>query len=72
MNPQTLQSLAALFAAMAAFLGGMYLVMTRPLARALEDISDWLKRIETRLERIDGRLTELEKRVEGLEIKAWR
>jgi len=71
MNPQTLQSLAGLFASMAAFLGGMYLVVTRPLNSRMDDIVRTLGRIETHIEKIDERLAALEKKVEALEIKAW-
>lgn len=76
MNPQTLQSMAALFASMAAFLGGMYLVVTRPLGKRIDDlradIVPRIDRIEKRLDKIEERLTSLEKKVEALEIKAWR
>ena len=72
MNPQTIQSLAALFASMAAFLGGMYLVVTRPLGKRIDDVISRLDRIENRLDKIEERLTGLEKKVEALEIKAWR
>ncbi|HKD02241.1 MAG TPA: hypothetical protein VKB77_07435 [Terriglobales bacterium] len=76
MNPQTIPSLAALFASMAAFLGGMYLVVTRPLGKRIDDLRDGilprLDRIEKRLDKIEERLAALEKKVEALEIKAWR
>ena len=72
MTPVTIQSLAALFASMAAFLGGMYLVVTRPLAGRMDDISGRLTRIEDRLTKLEERLTAVEKKVDHLEIKAWR
>ena len=72
MNPQTIQSLAALFVSMAVFLGGMYLVVTRPLGKGIDGMVSTLDRIEQCLERIEDRLNGVEKKVEGLEIKAWR
>jgi len=72
MNPQTIQSLAALFASMAAFLGGMYLVVTRPLVGRMDDMKAGLNEINTKLTRIEDRLKEVEKKVDHLEIKAWR
>jgi F0F1-type ATP synthase membrane subunit b/b' len=76
MTPATIQSLAALFASMAAFLGGMYLVSTRPLMKRMDDMrrdfGERLTRIETRLDKIEERLTAVEKKVDALEIKAWR
>lgn len=72
MNPQLIQSLAALFASMAAFLGGMYLVVTRPLSRRLDDLSLRLGRIEDRLTGVETRLTSLERKVDVLELKAWK
>jgi len=81
---QTIQSLAALFASMAAFLGGMYLVVTRPLSKRITDLKDGLgkriddlrdgvlprlDRIEGKLAKIEERLTSLEKKVDMLEIK---
>jgi hypothetical protein len=76
MTVQTMQSLAALFASMAAFLGGMYLVVTRPLSKRIDDLKDGvlprLDRMESRLDKIEEHLTSLEKKVEILEIKAWK
>jgi len=76
MTPQTIQSLAALFASMAAFLGGMYLVVTRPLGKRIDDLKDGilprLTAIEERLQKIEDRLTTLERKVDVLEIKAWK
>jgi len=76
MNPQTIQSLAALFASMAAFLGGMYLVVTRPLGKRIDDLRHGvlprLDRIESRLEKLEERMAALERKVEALEIKAWK
>jgi hypothetical protein len=79
MNPQTIQSLAALFASMAAFLGGMYLVVTRPignsirsLEKRIDDIALRLDRMEGRLGKIEERLTGVERKVDALELKAWR
>jgi hypothetical protein len=54
----------------------MYLVVTRPLGKRIDDLRDGLSkrldRIESRLDKIEQRVAALEKRVEGLEIKAWR
>lgn len=72
MNPQIVQSLAALFASMAAFLGGMYLVVTRPLVKRIDDLIPRLDRIEKKLDKVEERLTTLERKVDSLEIKAWR
>jgi hypothetical protein len=72
-----LTSLAALFASMAAFLGGMYLVSTRPLMKRMDDLrrdfGERLTRIETRLDKIEERLTAVEKKVDAkieLEMQA--
>jgi hypothetical protein len=65
MNPQILQtvgSLAGLFAAMGAFLGGMYLVVTRPLLKRMDDIVARLARIEDKLDDHTERIVRLEER----------
>jgi len=72
MNPQTIQSLAALFASMAAFLGGMYLVVTRPLGKRIDDLRADMAELKTGQKSMLEKLTALEKKVEALEIKAWR
>ena len=61
----TLQSLAALFASLAAFLGGMYLVVTRPILGRLDDII-------ARLVRLEEKQGNLDKKVEVLEATKWR
>ena len=72
MTPQVVQSLAALFASMAAFLGGMYLVVTRPLIKRIDDLVPRLDRIEGKLDKVEERLAAVERKVDNLEIKAWR
>lgn len=72
MNPQTLQSLAALFASMAGFLGGMYLVVTRPLVKHIDDVKADLKEVKEELKEVKKGLADLEKKVDALEIKAWK
>ena len=72
MNPQwvqTISSMAALFAAMGAFIGGMYLTVTKPLNKRIDDLRT---DIVPRLDRIEERLVALERKVDALEIKAWR
>ena len=51
-NPQLWQAIAAVIAAYAALLGGLYAVITRPLQSQLTDIIRRLERIETKLAHI--------------------
>ena len=60
LNPQTLQALAAVVAAYAALLGGLYAVVTRPLQAQLSDIVRRLERIEAKLDNHESRITTLE------------
>jgi hypothetical protein len=63
-NPQIIQALAAVVAAYAALLGGLYAVVTRPIQAQLGDII-------VRLTRIENLLTDHEKRITTLETSRW-
>jgi hypothetical protein len=47
-NPQVWQAVAAVIAAYAALLGGLYAIVTRPIQSQLTDIIRRLERIETK------------------------
>lgn len=72
-NPQIWQAIAAIIAAFAALIGGLYAVVTRPLLAQmgtmqisihaqLDDIKQRLARIETKLDSHEQRITRLEER----------
>jgi hypothetical protein len=72
-DPQLWQAIAAIFAAYAATLGGIYAVVTRPLIFSqtsiqtqLTDIITRLGRIETKLDDHATRITRLEERTSPL------
>lgn len=61
-----LQTIAALIGAYAALMGGLYLVITRPIMARLDDIVRRLERIEAKLEDHAQRITRLEERTPPL------
>ncbi|HEY6345634.1 MAG TPA: hypothetical protein VIY49_29395 [Bryobacteraceae bacterium] len=68
-NPQVWQAIAAVIAAYAALLGGIYAVVTRPMMARMDamqaqiaDIIRPLERIETKLDDHSQRITRLEER----------
>jgi hypothetical protein len=65
-NPQLWQAIAAVIAAYAALLGGLYAVITRPLQSQLTDIIRRLERIETKLDDHSQRITRREERTSPL------
>lgn len=62
MNPQSWQAMAAMIAALAALLGGLYAIVTRPIQTQLSDIIHRLGRIEDKLDGHGERITRLEER----------
>lgn len=52
---------------MAALLGGLYAVVTRPLLSRMDDINRRLDRIELRLDRIDELLSKHDQRITRIE-----
>ena len=66
-NPQIWQAVAAVIAAYAALLGGLYAVVTRPIEGRLHDLSQRLDTIEQRLQKIEERLTDFGERIARLE-----
>jgi len=76
-NPQIWQAIAAVIAAYAALLGGLWAIVTRPLAAQmlgmqtsiqaqLTEIQARLLRIETKLDNHEQRITRLEERTSPL------
>jgi hypothetical protein len=65
-NPQLWQAIAAVIAAYAALLGGLYAVVTRPIQSPLTDIIRRLERIETKQDDHSQRITRLEERTPPL------
>jgi hypothetical protein len=65
-NPQVWQAIAAVIAAYAALLGGLYAIVTRPLQSQLTDIIRRLERIEIKLDDHSQRITRLEERTSPL------
>jgi hypothetical protein len=55
-----------------AFLGGLYLAVTRPLWKRINRLALGLDRIEDQLSKIEGRRASAEKKVEVIEIKTRR
>jgi hypothetical protein len=65
-NPQVWQAIAAVIAAYAALLGGLYAIVTRPLQSQLTDIIWRLERIEVKQDDNSHRITRLEERTSPL------
>lgn len=76
MNPQYWQAVAAVIAAYAALLGGVYAVMTRPLIAHLSSIQTSIEarldEIMRRLERIEKKLDDHSERITHLEERKFR
>jgi hypothetical protein len=66
-NPQVWQAIAAVIAAYAALLGGLYAIVTRPLQSQLNDIIRRLERIEAKQDDHSQRITRLEERTSPLD-----
>jgi F0F1-type ATP synthase membrane subunit b/b' len=76
-NPQFWQAIAAVIAAYAALLGGLYAIVTRPMMARMDGMQDSmqaqiadiirrLERIETKLDDHSQRITRLEERTSPL------
>lgn len=72
MNPQWVQAAAAIIAAYAALMGGMYAVITRPIEGRFTLIEAVLKRIEERLTSIETKLDNHSERITRLEAVRWK
>lgn len=76
MTPQGWQSLAAVIAAFAALMGGLYAIVTRPLLKLFSSIQEEMRggfsEVNGRLARIEAKLDDHEKRITTLEAQRWR